>query len=75
MTSKKNGNSIFLPASGRRDESYLDNHGSSGSYWSSTLLSFDTGDAYDLGFYSGDFLSYDDYNRYYGRSVRPVAEP
>ena len=69
VTSKKNGNSIFLPASGCRFESNLDYHGSSGYYWSSTLNSSLTSYAYTLGFSSYYYFRYD------GRTVRPVAEP
>ena len=37
VTSKSNGNSIFLPAAGYRDDSSLNNAGSTGYYWSSSL--------------------------------------
>ena len=37
MKSKKNGNSIFLPAAGRRIDSELYDAGSQGFYWSSSL--------------------------------------
>jgi hypothetical protein len=36
VTSKKNGNSIFLPAAGKYWEEKLDSEGSACSYWSST---------------------------------------
>ena len=78
VTSKKNGNSIFLPASGCRNESILYEHGSEGYYWSSTLSSDNTGNAYGLYFTSGLFYSFGsshDSSRYFGRPVRPVAEP
>ena len=75
VTSKKNGNSIFLPASGYRYESGLYNHGSNDDYWSSTLYSYDTSNAYILFFYSGLFYSNYYRSRYDGRTVRPVAEP
>ena len=68
VTSVKNGNSIFLPASGYRNNGGLINHGSDGYYWSSTLLSSFSGDAFYLGFRSGSN------DRYFGRTVRPVAE-
>jgi hypothetical protein len=74
VTSKKNGNSIFLPASGCRISSNLYYHGSSGSYWSSTLDSSSTSDACGLYFLSDRFFSGISY-RYYGHTVRPVAEP
>ncbi len=37
VTSKKNGNSIFLPAAGERQNYNLTNEGSDGYYWSSSL--------------------------------------
>ena len=37
VTSKTNGNSIFLPATGRRENSNHNNEGSNGYYWSSSL--------------------------------------
>ena len=37
VTSKSTGNSIFLPAAGYRNGSFLDRVGFSGSYWSSSL--------------------------------------
>ncbi len=75
VTSKKNGNSIFLPASGYRYESYLYYHGSYGDYWSSALNSYGTSIAYSLYFSSGHFYSGYGYRRYLGFTVRPVAEP
>ena len=56
VTSKKNGNSIFLPASGYRYGSGLYNHGSHGVYWSSTLGSSSVSDAYNLYFFSSILL-------------------
>ena len=73
VTSVKNGNSIFLPASGYRFYGGLNLHGSYGYCWSSTLYSSYNGNAYYLGFYSGYYDWYYDY-RYYGHTVRPVAE-
>ena len=73
ITSKKNGNSIFLPAAGYRSSSYLYGAGSSGSYWSSSLSTSDSCLAYYLSFGSSDVGWYD-YYRYYGQSVRAVCE-
>ena len=72
VTSKKNDNSIFLPASGARRGSDLNNHGSGGYYWSGTLNGYGTSYAYVLSFVSGYFNSNNN-NRYYGCPVRPVA--
>ena len=67
-----NGNSIFLPAAGYRNRSWLGYAGSSGYYWSSTPRNLDNG-AYCLIFYSDShYMNF--YGRYYGLSVRPVLE-
>ena len=73
VTSKKNGNSIFLPAAGGRYGSSLSNDGTGGYYWSSTPYASYSNYAYYLYFCSsgrGVYYSY----RCYGRSVRPVSE-
>ena len=70
-----NGNSIFLPAAGRRYRSSLYLAGRFGGYWSSTPNDF----IFDFYVYYLSFgrvlqdMYYDGY-RYYGRSVRPVVE-
>ena len=72
VTSKSNGNSIFLPAAGYRRDSSLNYAGRYGYYWSSSL---DTGDPYhawNVHFYSGDVLR-DYHNRCYGYTIRPVC--
>ena len=78
VTSKKNGNSIFLPASGGFDGSYLYGRDSNGYYWSSTLSSSDVSNAYDTRF-TGNYVYYPSYGyaieRCDGHTVRPVAEP
>ena len=70
-----NGNSLFLPAAGYRDDSSLNNAGSYGGYWSSSLYTDNPGRAWGLYFDSGDCSMYYTYYgyRYYGRSVRPVC--
>ena len=73
VTSKSNGNSIFLPAAGWRlgsDTSYV---GGIGYYWSSTLSSSRSYYARSLYFSSSGHYS-SDYRRRDGRSVRPVTE-
>ena len=66
-----NGNSLFLPAAGYRNNSSLGSAGGNGYYWSSSLYSSYPYDAWILGFISGYYsMSYS--NRDYGRSVRPV---
>lgn len=75
VTSKTNGNSIFLPAAGYRLSSVLIDAGSRGYYWSSSLNASVSNFAYDLNFDSSSVRSYSD-SRYYGLSVRPVlAKP
>ena len=74
VTSIKNGNSIFLPASGYRYNGNLNVHGSNGYYWSSTLYSYDSDYAYYL-LFSSSFHSKDSYDRCQGYAVRLVAEP
>jgi len=63
--------SIFLPAAGYGDDSYLNYPGSYGYYWSSTPYSDNSISAWNLYFYSGDFSRNYNY-RYSGQSVRPV---
>ena len=72
VTSKKNGNSIFLPAAGGRDGTSLNNQGIRGYYWSSTPHESNSSGAYGLYFYSG-FHCTNLYSRYRGLSVRPVS--
>ena len=72
VTSKINGNSIFLPAAGYRNESSFYDAGSLGMYWSSSLDTDSPGRAWSVYFYSsgvyrGSAL------REAGRSVRPVC--
>ena len=74
ITSKENGNSIFLPASGCRNGSLLNYYDTCGDYWSSSLSHFGVSYAYWLEFGSSGSSS-DDYERYRGHTVRPVAEP
>ncbi|MBR5634572.1 MAG: pilus assembly protein N-terminal domain-containing protein, partial [Prevotella sp.] len=70
-TSKKNGNSIFLPGAGYRFDASLGDAGSWGYYWSRTLYTSDANSAYYLDFGSGS-VYWNYYYRYRGRSVRPV---
>ena len=74
VTSKTNGNSIFLPAAGHREFTGLYGEGSYGLYWSSSL---DTDPSRAWYFYlggdsddAGGSVSYRDF----GLSVRPVSE-
>ena len=70
ITSKINGNSIFLPAAGRIYESSLDYEDTNGYYWTSIVN--DSYNAYFLKFFSVEAsMSYSG-RRSDGRSVRPV---
>lgn len=73
VTSKKNGNSIFLPAAGYRYGTNFYNCGGNGYYWSSSLFEGCSDLALGLYFNSSSCDWYG-FNRYYGRSVRPVSE-
>ncbi len=68
-----NGGSIFLPASGYRSGTDLNDRGKSGDYWSGTLGTYDDYYAYSLSFFSGNAGWGNDYRRD-GFTVRPVAE-
>ena len=71
VKSKKNGNSIFLPAAGCRDRSILNYAGSQGFYWSSSLSTRYSDCARRLCLTSDDYDWGQSY-RYYGFTVRPV---
>ena len=73
VTSKRNGNSIFLPAAGYRGSSNLGDAGNDGSFWSSSLYAYYSYVACGLDFDSSgvDCSSSD---RCGGQSVRAVCE-
>ena len=70
FTSNINGNSIFFPASGYRNGTGLNNRGSYGSYWSSSLSSQAHGCS--LYFNSAGVNPAGNDDRFYGFSVRAV---
>ena len=74
VTSKKNGNSIFLPDAGFRDGSNLDGAGSYGLYWSSSLGAGNSDYAYNVQITPVYVLRYLYFSRSSGLSVRPVCE-
>ena len=74
FTSKKNDNSVFLPAAGDRWDSEFCNAGSYGYYWSRSLDTDDPDVAWSLDFYSDDCNLGSYHYRFYGFSVRPVCE-
>lgn len=72
VTSKTNGNSIFLPAAGYRNNSSLSANGSYGFYWSSSLRMKYLFYSYILAIES-NYMNSDEYDiRSYGLSVRAV---
>ncbi len=73
VTSKSNGNSIFLPAAGYPWDGGLDYAGSRGRYWSSSLSPDYDDRAYYLDFDYGWGCLLN--NRYGGQSVRAVRVP
>ncbi|MCR5361309.1 MAG: Ig-like domain-containing protein [Bacteroidales bacterium] len=72
FTSNNNGNTLFLPAAGFRDDASLYLAGSDGYYWSSSLYSDYPYLAWYLDFYSNFVNPNYYYSRYYGQSVRAV---
>lgn len=71
ITSKTNGNYIFLPAAGFRFNSSLDGAGSYGNYWARTLDTSGPNFARILAVDSS-YIGPTNYYRYNGQSVRPV---
>ncbi len=68
-----NGNSIFLPAAGFRYGTVLNNAGSYGSYWSSSLYTdYPYGALYVP--FGSSYVRRDLNFRYFGFSIRPVSE-
>lgn len=72
VTSKRTGNSIFLPATGRRLGVDVYSVNGAGNYWSSSLGGA-TSIAKDIFFFS-DYKSDDSSERRFGLSVRPVCD-
>ena len=67
-----NGNSIFLPAAGYHLDNNLQHAGSRGLYWSSSLVLDTPYRAWRLDFSSDDYYIGGNYDRYDGRTIRPV---
>ena len=72
VTSKKNGNSIFLPAAGFRSDSVLLYAGTLGCFWSSSLYTDGSYDAFIL-YFNSSYVDWGHYYRYNGLPVRPVC--
>jgi hypothetical protein len=73
VTSKSNGNSIFLPAAGFRHVSSFPGASSQGNYWSSSLSTDNPNEALGVVFSSGHVGRGDGY-RAGGWTVRPVCQ-
>ena len=71
VTSNNNGNSIFLPVAGYRDDNNLGYAGNTGFYWSSSLCTDGSDYAWYV-YFSSDYVKRKNTYRYYGLSVRPV---
>ena len=67
-----NGNRIYLPAAGCRDGSRRIDAGSYGSYWSGSLYESGPNEVWLLSFYTTVYAG--NHFRYYGRTVRAVAQ-
>lgn len=66
-----NGNSIFLPAAGYRDNIILKSDGNMGYYWSNMLYGIYSSDiACSMRFYGSRYQD----SRHFGYTVRPVCE-
>lgn len=73
LVTGSNGKSIFLPAAGSYNNALLEEAGSWGGYWSASIFTNLTYDAWVVLFDSEEFgWSY--MNRYFGFSVRPISE-
>ncbi len=73
VTSVTNGNSIFLPAAGHKKDSDAVSIPEEGRYWTSTPnVTSANAHAFALGFREGQIFE-DQWNRYPGRSIRPVT--
>ena len=72
VTSKKNRQSIFLPAAGHHDEGNSLFEGLIGFYWTRTLRLDWSGMAYQLAFHEQGAETAEGY-RYSGASIRPVV--
>jgi hypothetical protein len=71
FTSKTNGNSIFVPAAGYCSGGSVDNVGSVGFLWSSSLGGFSSRYAWGL-YFNSDNVDMSTYYRYFGLTVRAV---
>lgn len=72
IVSKQNGNRLFLPAAGYRNDTSLKGVGSRGYYWSRSLYTgYYSNSGRDL-YFGSSYVSMGGNGRYSGHSVRPV---
>lgn len=64
---------VFLPAAGNRNGTSVNNAGSNGNYWSSSVNN--ENNAYNVNFNSGNLNPQNNNNRYNGFSVRLARNP
>jgi TPR repeat protein len=75
ITSKKNGNSIFLPAGGFwAGRSNVEPNNDSGYYWSSSLNTDTPSRAWGILIAHYSYRTWDGFERFTGFSIRPVME-
>ena len=74
VKSVHNGNTLFLPASGAHNGKNYYKEGEDALYWTSTLATRSTGEAFCLYFNLGHYSYYMN-DRSLGASIRPVAKP
>lgn len=75
VKSRKNTNSIFLPAAGNYDGGSVSNAGMYGGYWTGTVgTSTSNSQAGNLYFFGETLHAVQWSNRYTGRTIRPVTE-
>ncbi len=72
ITSKKNGNSIFLPAAGQRYGWISESEGALGSFWSRSLVNTGSRAAHTLDFSQSFGVMVSSGIRYMGLPVRPI---
>lgn len=76
VTSNVNGNKIFLPAAGTRYENIHEGFNECGTYWLKGQRTVPCGNFMVFDFRKRDFnFSTSSLERYYGMTIRPVAEP
>ena len=73
VSSRRNGNSIFLPAAGYYRDQYHYRVGLMGYYWAANLADDYPTRAHYLGFSEKDILSESWWLRFYGFNIRPVT--